>query len=49
MVLLLNTVDQTQRVWTRATAKAGQFQAARGAFESHDPADESSHPGAWRS
>ena len=34
MVLLLNTVDQTQRVWTRATAKAGQFQAARGAFES---------------
>lgn len=34
MVLLLNTVDQTQRVWTRATAKASQFQAARGAFES---------------
>ena len=33
MVLLLNTVDQTQRVWSRATAKASQFQAARGAFE----------------
>ena len=34
MGLLLGTVDQTQRVWQRTTAKVGQFQASRAAFES---------------
>jgi uncharacterized protein (TIGR02599 family) len=34
MVLLLGTVDQTQRLWQRSTSKAAQFQAARAAFES---------------
>lgn len=34
MLLLLTTVEQTQRVWTRTTEKATQFQAARAAFES---------------
>jgi len=33
MVLLLSTVDQTQRLWTRARSKATQFQSARAAFE----------------
>ena len=33
MVLLLSTVDQTQRVWLRTTNKLSQFQAARTAFE----------------
>lgn len=33
MFLLLSIVDSTQRVWQRTTAKAGQFQAARSAFE----------------
>ena len=34
MVLVLNTVDQTQKVWTRASAKVTQFQSARNAYES---------------
>jgi uncharacterized protein (TIGR02599 family) len=33
MVLLLSTVDQTQRVWSRTSNKLSQFQAARTAFE----------------
>lgn len=33
MVLVLNTVDQTQKVWSRASAKVSQFQAARNAYE----------------
>ncbi len=33
MVLLLSTVDQTQRIWQRTRAKTTQFQAARAAFE----------------
>ena len=33
MVLLLSTVDQTQRVWLRTSNKLSQFQAARTAFE----------------
>src|SRR5688500_2503792 len=33
MVLLLGTVDQTQRLWARSRAKATQFQSARAAFE----------------
>ena len=33
MFLLLSIVDSTQRVWQRTTEKAGQFQAARNAFE----------------
>src|SRR5678816_1104846 len=33
MVLLLSTVDQTQRVWLRSSNKVAQFQAARTAFE----------------
>ncbi len=33
MVLLLGTVDQTQKVWNRTTAKVAQFQASRAAFE----------------
>jgi len=34
MLLLLSTVDSTNKVWQRTTAKATQFQAARNAFES---------------
>ncbi len=33
MVLVLSTVDQTQRIWVRNTAKIAQFQASRDAFE----------------
>jgi uncharacterized protein (TIGR02599 family) len=33
MLLLLGTVDQTQQVWKRTTAKVAQFQASRAAFE----------------
>lgn len=33
MLLLLGTVDQTQNVWKRTTAKVAQFQASRAAFE----------------
>ena len=33
MSLLLGTVDQTQNVWKRTTAKVAQFQASRAAFE----------------
>ena len=33
MLLLLSTVDQTQQVWKRTTAKVAQFQAGRAAFE----------------
>jgi uncharacterized protein (TIGR02599 family) len=33
MVLLLGTVDQTQRLWQRARSKTTQFQSARAAFE----------------
>jgi uncharacterized protein (TIGR02599 family) len=33
MSLLLTTVDQTQKIWTRARSKAVQFQAARTAFD----------------
>ena len=33
MLLLLGTVDQTQNVWKRTTAKITQFQASRAAFE----------------
>lgn len=33
MLLLLGTVDQTQNVWKRTTAKISQFQASRAAFE----------------
>lgn len=33
MVLLLGTVDQTQRLWSRSRSKATQFQSARAAFE----------------
>ena len=33
MSLLLSTVDQTQNVWKRTTAKVAQFQASRAAFE----------------
>src|SRR5688572_30440840 len=33
MLLLLSTVDSTQKVWQRATAKATQFQSARSGFE----------------
>lgn len=33
MLLLLGTVDQTQNVWKRTTAKIAQFQASRAAFE----------------
>ena len=29
MLLLLGTVDQTQNVWKRTTAKIAQFQASR--------------------
>src|SRR5262245_58736619 len=34
MVLVLSTVEQTQRVWARAESKVSQFQSARNAFES---------------
>lgn len=34
MVMLLSTVDQTQKIWTRSTSKVTQFQSARAAFES---------------
>ncbi|RYD84734.1 MAG: prepilin-type N-terminal cleavage/methylation domain-containing protein, partial [Verrucomicrobiaceae bacterium] len=34
MVILLSTVDQTQRIWKRSTNKISQFQAARSAFDS---------------
>ncbi len=34
MVLLLTTVEQTQRVWRRSAQKSTQFQDARSAFES---------------
>ncbi len=34
MLLLVSTIDQTQRVWRRTTEKTSQFQAARSAFES---------------
>jgi uncharacterized protein (TIGR02599 family) len=33
MVMLLSTVDQTQRIWQRARSKTTQFQSARAAFE----------------
>ncbi len=33
MVMLLSTVDQTQKIWARSTAKVSQFQGARSAFE----------------
>jgi uncharacterized protein (TIGR02599 family) len=33
MVLLLGTVDQTQRLWQRSRSKTTQFQSARAAFE----------------
>lgn len=33
MLLLLGTVDQTQNIWKRTTAKVTQFQASRAAFE----------------
>lgn len=33
MMLLLGTVDQTQRLWARSRGKATQFQSARAAFE----------------
>ncbi len=33
MALLLSTVGETQRVWTRTTSKINQFQASRTAFE----------------
>src|SRR5687768_15796337 len=33
MVLVLSTVDQTQRIWVRNTSKIAQFQASRDAFE----------------
>jgi len=34
LMLLVGTVDQTQRVWRRSNEKATQFQSARAAFES---------------
>src|SRR5262245_32464200 len=34
MVLVLSTVEQTQRVWSRAQSKISQFQSARNAYES---------------
>jgi uncharacterized protein (TIGR02599 family) len=34
MVLVLSTVEQTQRVWSRAQSKVSQFQSARNAFDS---------------
>ena len=34
MVLVISTVDQTQKVWSRAQSKVSQFQSARNAFES---------------
>ena len=34
MILILNTVDQTQRLWQRTSTKVAQFQSARTAFES---------------
>ena len=34
MVLVLSTVEQTQRVWARAQSKVSQFQSARNAFDS---------------
>lgn len=34
MLMLLQTVDQTQNIWKRTTAKIAQFQASRAAFES---------------
>jgi uncharacterized protein (TIGR02599 family) len=34
MVLVLSTVEQTQKVWARASAKVSQFQVARNAFDS---------------
>jgi uncharacterized protein (TIGR02599 family) len=33
MALLLQTVDQTQRIWQRSRGKTTQFQAARSAFD----------------
>ena len=33
MMLLLGTVDQTQRLWQRSRSKTTQFQSARAAFE----------------
>jgi uncharacterized protein (TIGR02599 family) len=33
MLILVGAVDQTRRVWSRATSKIGQYQAARSAFE----------------
>ena len=33
MLLLLGTVNQTQNLWNRTTAKVAQFQASRAAFE----------------
>jgi uncharacterized protein (TIGR02599 family) len=33
MAMLLGTVSNTQRLWQRTTAKAGQFQAARAGFD----------------
>jgi uncharacterized protein (TIGR02599 family) len=33
MLMLLSTVDQTQKIWTRSTSKVSQFQSARAAFE----------------
>jgi uncharacterized protein (TIGR02599 family) len=34
MAMLLTTVDQTQRIWSRSRARVSQFQSARNAFES---------------
>ena len=33
MVLLLSTIDQTQRIWSRSRSKTTQFQTARSAFD----------------
>src|SRR3954471_20643795 len=33
MAMLLNTVNSTQQLWQKTTAKATQFQAAREGFE----------------
>jgi uncharacterized protein (TIGR02599 family) len=34
MVLVLSTVEQTQKVWSRAASKVSQFQSARNAYDS---------------
>jgi uncharacterized protein (TIGR02599 family) len=34
MILVLSTVEQTQRLWVRTSSKVSQFQSARNAFDS---------------